>query len=109
MPIASTDAGRYRTDVDRGRTGDKIPAIDPATAPVHTDAEAGGRGTPHADSEAATRAQERHAPQEEVRATHTNPGRSQTQIPERPMAWLMALGFALLILLGLMVAVVTLP
>jgi hypothetical protein len=103
------DAGRYRSAVDRGLTGDKIPVSDPAAAPVHTDAEAGDDGTPRAASAAATRAQEIPTAPEQVRTDYTNPGRSQMQIPERSMAWLMGFGFAVLMLLGLMAAVVTLP
>lgn len=104
-----SDAGEYRDAVDRGRTGDKIPARDPAAAPVHTDAEAGGRVTPRPESAAATRSQASHAPPEQVRATHTNPGRGQLQIPGRSMAWFIALGFAALILIGIVAALVTLP
>jgi hypothetical protein len=103
------DPGRTRDKVGRGRAGDKSPAFDLAAAPIHTDAEADGSGPVHAASMAATRAQQPRPVSEEVGATHTNPGRGQTQIPERRMAWLIALGFALLILLGLAVAVVTLP
>ncbi len=35
-------ASRLRADIDSGRTGDKVPASDPAAAPLGTDAEAGG-------------------------------------------------------------------
>ncbi|HEX2114060.1 MAG TPA: hypothetical protein VHM01_06615 [Alphaproteobacteria bacterium] len=108
-PRRPTDAGRYRDAVDAGRTHDKIPVPDPASAPVHTDAEAGGEGTSRTASLEATREQARYAPPETVRADHTNPGRSQLQIPERRMAWLIAVGFAFLIALGLAAAVVTLP
>jgi hypothetical protein len=37
---AQTD--RLRADIDRGRTGDKVPASDPSAAPLGTDDEAGG-------------------------------------------------------------------
>lgn len=103
------DAGHYRDAVDRGRTGDKIAAADPAAAPVDTDAETGGYATPRSASAAATHAQERHRASEQVRATHANPGRGQQQVPERSMAWLIALGFAILILLGFVTALVTQP
>jgi len=33
---------RLRADIDSGRTGDKIPAPDPASAPLGTDEEAAG-------------------------------------------------------------------
>jgi hypothetical protein len=104
-----TDTGQFRDAVDRGRTHDKIAVADPATAPVHTDAEAGGRGTPRAASTAATRAPEQRPPPEEVSLDFTNPGRAQFQIPPRRMAWAMALGLAFLVLFGLAAAVVTLP
>jgi hypothetical protein len=71
---------------------------------VHTDAEAGGRITPRADSAAATRGQANQVAPEQGRATHTNPGRSQLQIPERSMAWFIGLGLTALILLGLIAA-----
>lgn len=35
-------ADRHRIDIDRGRTGDKVPFPDPAAAPLGTDEEAGG-------------------------------------------------------------------
>jgi hypothetical protein len=109
MPPAQTDPGRYRDAVDRGRTGDKIAATDPAAAPVPTDAETGGRGTSLSASAASTRIQERHRAPEQTAAPHTNPGRAQWQIPGRGMAWGMGIGFALMILLGLAAAIVMLP
>lgn len=33
---------QLRDKIDRGRAGDKVPVLDPATAPLGTDAEAGG-------------------------------------------------------------------
>lgn len=33
---------KLRSDIDRGRTGDKVPGSDPATAPLGTDEEAAG-------------------------------------------------------------------
>src|SRR5690606_19418713 len=35
-------AAQLRGDIDRGCTGDKAPGLDPAAAPMETDAEAGG-------------------------------------------------------------------
>jgi hypothetical protein len=35
---------QLRHDIDRGLTGDKIPALDPAAAPLGTDDEASGQG-----------------------------------------------------------------
>ena len=36
---------QLRADIDAGRTGDKVAFPDPATAPLGTDAEAGGQTT----------------------------------------------------------------
>jgi hypothetical protein len=36
---------QLRAEIDAGKTGDKVPFPDPATAPLETDAEAGGRST----------------------------------------------------------------
>jgi hypothetical protein len=91
--------------MNKARPHDKVPA----SAPVHTDAEAGGRGTPRSTAAGATREQSDSRAPEQVPLDYTNPGRGQFQIPERRLAWLMALGLALLIVLGLTVAVVTLP
>jgi hypothetical protein len=44
MPDMDTGMGRSRTD--QGLTGDKIRALDPAAAPVQTDAESAGTPTP---------------------------------------------------------------
>jgi hypothetical protein len=41
MPEAPTSA-KLKHDIDRGRGGDKIDAIDPAAAPLGTDDEAAG-------------------------------------------------------------------
>ena len=48
---------RLRADIDSGTTGDKLPASDPAAAPLGTDAEAGGvpPGRPEIDLEAGSR------------------------------------------------------
>jgi hypothetical protein len=37
-----TTVDKLRTDIDSGRTGDKVPAFDPAAAPLGTDDEAAG-------------------------------------------------------------------
>jgi hypothetical protein len=39
--VSTTD--RLRSDIDRGRTGDKVSASDPAAAPLGTDDEAAGK------------------------------------------------------------------
>jgi hypothetical protein len=48
MPTTpSAEANRMRADIDRGLTGDKVPATDPAAAPLGTDDEAAGTTPPH--------------------------------------------------------------
>lgn len=42
MPGRNESAEQLRQDIDRGLTGDKIPAQDPAAAPLGTDDEAAG-------------------------------------------------------------------
>ena len=46
--LHQTDGGaaRLRADIDRGQTGDKVDAPDPAAAPLGTDDEAGGWQAP---------------------------------------------------------------
>jgi hypothetical protein len=44
----TSEAARLRDRIDRGETGSKVPASDPAAAPLGTDAEAGG--SPPADA-----------------------------------------------------------
>ncbi|AWK86577.1 hypothetical protein [Azospirillum thermophilum] len=41
-PSATADAQRLRHRIDQGLTGDKVPATDPAAAPLGTDDEAAG-------------------------------------------------------------------
>lgn len=48
-------ADELRSDIDSGRTGEKVDHPDPAAAPLGSDAEAGGRATPRADIERARR------------------------------------------------------
>ena len=60
---------RLREAIDRGRTGDKVRAGDPALAPLGTDEEAAGTPPPPAAVGAALRdetARPRHAPEPRV-------------------------------------------
>jgi hypothetical protein len=41
-PSGKPTSAQLRGDIDRGETGDKTPGVDPAAAPMETDAEAGG-------------------------------------------------------------------
>jgi hypothetical protein len=88
------DTGQYVAAVEQGRTHDKVAVFDPATVPVHTDAEASGQATPRDESVAATRQQERMVPD------HPGAGGG---------AWLLAATFAALTLIGLGAAVLTFP
>jgi hypothetical protein len=62
---------RLRHDIDSGRTGDKVPAPDPAMAPLGTDEEAAGTPVRPRDVEAARRAETRppHEAADESHAT----------------------------------------
>jgi hypothetical protein len=42
---SSENIDRLRAEIDSGRTGDKVPAADPAAAPLGTDADAAGTPT----------------------------------------------------------------
>lgn len=57
-PKAGLDPDGRRGSIDAGRTGDKVPWPDPATAPHETGAEAGGQPTPRDAAEADRRDQE---------------------------------------------------
>lgn len=52
------NAAQLRGDIDKGLTGDKAPGVDPAAAPMETDAEAGGT-PPTAEEIAQARRNER--------------------------------------------------
>ena len=53
-----TDTGELRDSVDEGRTAEKTPWPDPATAPRQTGAEAAGYPTPEPEAEADRERQE---------------------------------------------------
>jgi hypothetical protein len=57
-------ADQLRAEIDAGNARDKVPASDPAAAPLGSDAEAGGRTTPREDIEKAR--------QEEIRRRQEN-------------------------------------
>ncbi|WP_448189905.1 hypothetical protein [Azospirillum sp. sgz301742] len=73
-PKPTMAAQHLRADIDRGRTGDKIPVDDPAAAPLGTDDEAAG--TRPAES-ALPRAGERHPspPPGHAKGYENGPGR----------------------------------
>ena len=93
MPLKTRDGraietGRLRDKIDRGETGDKVAAPDPAAAPLHTDAEAAG--TPTAEDDL-----------DELRA----PPRPASPRPPRAPAWSLAIGAVVLVAAGVIVAV----
>jgi hypothetical protein len=63
-PEPTPTAEQLRRDIDRGMTGDKVPADDPATAPLGTDDEAAGT-TPSPSRIARAILQETSEPQTE--------------------------------------------
>lgn len=65
---------QLRDDIDSGRTGDKVPAADPAAAPLGADDEAAGTRTP---AEATQRPAESPGPGP-VRAHSSASGRGRT-------------------------------
>lgn len=89
-PPRTTD--RLRTDIDRGRTGDKVAFSDPATAPLGTDDEAAG--TPPSKEAIA------HAARQEGATTPPRqPGR-----PDRAgQGWITWLFIACIVALGFLV------
>lgn len=56
------ETGRVRSEIDEGRFRDKIPAEDPATVPLGTDAEAGGAPTSATAARRPGRVEPGHAP-----------------------------------------------
>ncbi|HEV7369107.1 hypothetical protein [Arenibaculum sp.] len=56
------ETGRVRSEIDQGRFRDKIPAEDPATVPLGTDAEAGGARMSATAAGRPGRAEPGHAP-----------------------------------------------
>src|SRR5690606_527041 len=54
-----SNSTQLRDDIDRGRTGDKVPGVEPAAAPLGADEEAGGAGPTAAEIAQARRAEQR--------------------------------------------------
>jgi|GEM_PF-1826719 len=80
-PVGRKDVekGELREAIDSGRTGDKVPARDPATAPLQTDAEAAGTPTPREALERQQKEQE-----EAEKRTGKAPGVAPTGTPVDP-------------------------
>ena len=109
-PKSRTDTGELRDDIDKGRTGDKVPWPDPATVPDETGAEAAGQPTPRAEVEADRKRQEataagfdRHV--EPMSAAET-PARARMN--RRFAVWL-AVVLAVVVVVAILVAVGTAP
>jgi hypothetical protein len=98
-PEAPANWAQARAQIDRGATGDKIAADDPAAAPLGTDAEAGGASTP-AEQIARSLQLERHG--ENARAAAQAPltaGRRQL------VPWLVVIvALAIAVVIALVVA-----
>lgn len=84
------NAQQVRDDIDAGRTRDKVDHPDPATAPLGTDAEAGGAPA----SMQSTRADR------EPQADAGRSGREESRPAARP--WLIALIVAIVVVAGLL-------
>ena len=75
------DTSRLRTDIDRGRTGDKSPGLDPAVAPLGTDEEAAG--TPVAPATVAqTHSREARPDGDALARQNAAPAYEETVAPE---------------------------
>lgn len=61
------NVSRLKNDINSGRTGDKVPAFDPAAAPLGTDEEAAGTPVPAAAVEMARANENRPESHEQVR------------------------------------------
>ena len=89
MARAPETADRLRTDIDRGLSGDKVPALDPAAAPLGTDDEAAGQPP--------TRAQVRRAASEELRPPPPRSSRRMEGFPTIYLVLVIPLSAAILL------------
>ena len=87
------NAQQVRDDIDAGRTRDKVDHPDPATAPLGTDAEAGGAPAPVQPTSSNRQPSQREAP-----AGSRRFGAPRTQAA-RP--WLIAALVAIVVIAGL--------
>lgn len=96
---APTNWAQARAQIDRGETGDKIAALDPAAAPLGTDAEAGGAPTKPEDIARSAHQQMQGAP---ARATAQAP---RPSMRSRLVPWLVVgLALAAAVVVALLVA-----
>lgn len=92
---------KLRADIDRGRTGDKVPASDPAAAPLGTDEEAAGTPIPpqaiaHAHAQETATSARMPAGQ----SAHPAPDRSRSR-SRTALIVVVALGIVIAILLAI--------
>lgn len=87
------NAQQVRDDIDAGRTRDKVDHPDPATAPLGTDAEAGGAPAP-----VQPRSTDRQPTQDETPASNRRFGAPR---PETARPWLIAALVAIVVVAGL--------
>lgn len=105
--MAASDPGHERHLTDSGLTGDKIKVLDPAAAPVHTDAEASGQPTPRQAALDAAKHQIAVAfatPRPDTFGAWRQPGQSQ-----RRLAWVLSGWTSVLVVLGVIAGMISWP
>ncbi|WP_372023276.1 hypothetical protein P7L70_03995 (plasmid) [Tistrella mobilis] len=104
-PDAPPTSAELRDRIDRGQTGDKVPVVDPAAAPLGTDDEAAGTPPKAADVAAAATAETVHhpvsAPGLDGDRLEPSPGGQPRQLPRG----LYVVGVITIIFMGMIVAV----
>jgi hypothetical protein len=83
--VENKTADQLRAEIDAGRTGDKVPAFDPAAAPLGTDEEAAGTPIPQAAINQA-HAQETSATARMPSGQGAQPDKTEPSAPLRPQA-----------------------
>lgn len=104
-PDAPPTSAELRDRIDRGQTGDKVPVVDPAAAPLGTDDEAAGTPPKAADVAAAAAAETVHhpvsAPGLDGDRLEPSPGGQPRRLPRG----LYLVGVITIIFMGMIVAV----
>lgn len=104
-PDAPPTGAELRDRIDRGQTGDKVPVVDPAAAPLGTDDEAAGTPPKAADVAAAAAAETVHhpvsAPGLDGDRLEPTPGGQPRRLPRG----LYLVGVITIIFMGMIVAV----
>lgn len=99
--VGTPNAAQLRARIDQGKTGDKIPATDPAAAPLGTDDEAAG--TPVTPERAAIELANSGPPVEPVAPQHVHEGQPGEAKPEIAM---LVVGLLALVGVGILVAAI---